>query len=251
MISRLMNTKEKNLYTDKIEKTAGRAINRYSLIAGGDRVAVALSGGKDSLVLLETLANRRRRLPVTYDLFAVHIFIKNIGYESDVQFMEEFCSSHNVPFHLVEMEVDLNLDPDKSKCFVCSWHRRKALFSFAEEHSCGKLAFGHHMDDAIETLFMNMMYSGTTSSLPPSLLMFEGRLNVIRPLILLEKREIDRYAEIREFPAEIKRCPYGEETARIRVRGIIEEMASSDSRVKKNIFRSMSNIHRDYLPTEE
>lgn len=243
-----MNTKEKNLYTDKIEKTVGRAINRYSLIAGGDRVAVALSGGKDSLLLLETLANRRRRLPVTYELFAVHIFIRNIGYESDVQFMEEFCSSLDVPFRLIEMDADLTSDEIKSRCFVCSLYRRKALFTFAEEMKCGKLAFGHHMDDAIETLLMNMMYRGTTSSLPPSLPMFDGRLHVIRPLILLEKSEIERYAEIRAFPAEVKRCPYGEDTARTRARGIIEQMASSDSRVKKNIFRSMSNIHGEYLP---
>ena len=243
-----MAEKEDLRYIEKIEKTVGLAINRYSLIAGGDRIAVALSGGKDSLVLLDTLARRRRRLPVTYELFAVHIFIKNIGYESDVNFMREFCSSLNVPFQLIEMEADLTIDPGKSKCFVCSWHRRKALFNFAEEMNCGKLALGHHLDDAIETLMMNMMYSGITSSLPPSLSMFSGRLHMIRPLILLEKREIDRYAEIKEFPAEVKRCPYGEDTTRIKAREMIEQMTSGSSAVKKSIFRSMSNIHREYLP---
>ena len=245
-----MTEKEDLRYIDKIEKTVGLAINRYSLIEGGDRVAVALSGGKDSLVLLDTLARRRRRLPVTYELFAVHVFIKNIGYESDVNFMREFCASLDVPFHLIEMEADLTIDESKSKCFVCSWHRRKALFNFAEEMNCGKLALGHHLDDAIETLMMNMMYSGITSSLPPSLSMFSGKLHMIRPLILLEKREIDRYAEIREFPAEVKRCPYGEDTTRIKAREMIEQMTSGNSAVKKSIFRSMSNIHREYLPPE-
>jgi tRNA(Ile)-lysidine synthase TilS/MesJ len=243
-----MTEKEDLLYIEKIEKTVGRAINRYSLIAGGDHVAVALSGGKDSLVLLETLARRRRRLPVTYELFAVHVCIKNIGYESEVNFMREFCTSLDVPFHLIEMEADLTLDETKSKCFVCSWHRRKALFNFAEEMNCGKLALGHHLDDAIETLMMNMMYNGITSSLPPSLSMFRGKLHVIRPLILLEKSEIDRYAEIREFPAEVKRCPYGEDTARIKAREMIKQMTSGSSAVKKSIFRSMSHIHKEYLP---
>jgi len=246
-----MTEKEDLLYIDKIEKTVGRTINRYSLIAGGDRVAVALSGGKDSLVLLETLARRRRRLPVTYGLSAVHIFIKNIGYESDLNFMREFCASLDVPFHLIETEADLSIDESKSKCFVCSWHRRKALFNFAEEMNCGKLALGHHLDDAIETLMMNMMYNGITSSLPPSLSMFRGKLHLIRPLILLEKREIDKYAEIRGFPAEVKRCPYGEDTTRIKAREMIEQMTSENSIIKKSIFRSMSHIHREYLPPEE
>lgn len=243
-----MAEKEDLRYIDKVEKTVGRAINRYSLIAGGDRIAVALSGGKDSLVLLETLAHRRKRLPVTYELFAAHVFIKNIGYESDVNFMREFCVSLDVTFHLIEMEADLNIDETKSKCFVCSWHRRKALFNFAEDMNCGKLALGHHLDDAIETLMMNMMYNGITSSLPPALSMFSGRLHMIRPLILLEKREIDKYAEIRRFPAEVKRCPYGEDTARIKAREMIEQMTSGSNAIKKSIFRSMSNIHKEYLP---
>jgi tRNA(Ile)-lysidine synthase TilS/MesJ len=244
-------TEKKDLrYIDKIEKSVGRAINRYSLIAGGDRVAVALSGGKDSLVLLETLARRRRRLPVSYELFAVHVFIKNIGYESDVNFMREFCASLNVPFHLIEMEADLTIDESKSKCFVCSWHRRKALFNFAEEMNCRELALGHHLDDAIETLMMNMMYNGITSSLPPSLSMFSGKLQAIRPLILLEKNEIDKYAEIRRFPSEVKRCPYGEDTSRIKAHEMIQQMTSGSSAIKKSIFRSMSNIHREYLPPD-
>lgn len=246
-----MTDKEKLRYIESIEKKVGRAINRYSLIAGGDRVAVALSGGRDSLALLETIARRRRRLPVTYEIFAAHIFISNIGYESDVRFMKSFCESLEIPFHLIEMEVDLTLDESKSRCFVCSWHRRKALFNFAEEMKCGKLAFGHHMDDAIETLFMNMIYNGTMSSLPPALPMFGGNLQVIRPLILLEKNEIDRYAEIREFPTELKRCPYGDDTARIKAREMIAKITSSDSTIKKNIFRSMSNIHGEYLPPAE
>lgn len=243
-----MAEKEDLRYIDKVEKTVGRAINRYSLITGGDRITVALSGGKDSLVLLETLAHRRKRLPVTYELFAAHVFIKNIGYESDVNFMREFCASLDVPFQLIEMEADLTIDESKSKCFVCSWHRRKALFNFAKELNCGKLALGHHLDDAIETLMMNMMYNGITSSLPPSLSMFSGRLHMIRPLILLEKKEIDKYAEIRRFPAEVKRCPYGEDTARIKAREMIEQMTSGSNAIKKSIFRSMSNIHKEYLP---
>lgn len=243
-----MTEKEDLRYIEKIEKTVGRAINRYSLIAGGDRLAVALSGGKDSLVLLETLSRRRKRLPVTYELFAVHIFIKNIGYESDVNFMQEFCATLDVPFHLIEIEADLTIDENKSKCFVCSWHRRKALFNFAEEMNCGKLALGHHLDDAIETLMMNMMYNGITSSLPPTLSIFSGKLHVIRPLILLEKDEINRYTKIREFPEELKRCPYGEDTSRIKAREMIQQMTSGSSAIKKSIFRSMSNIHKEYLP---
>ncbi|HOP64538.1 MAG TPA: ATP-binding protein [Spirochaetota bacterium] len=246
-----MTEKEDRYYIDKIEKTVGRAINRYSLIAGDDRVVVGLSGGKDSLVLLETLAARRRRLPVTYSLFAVYVDFTNIDYIADQDYMRKFCEDLDVRFQHVETELDLSRESGKSICFLCSWHRRKILFNFAEEMQCGKLALGHHMDDALETLVMNMMYNGTMSSLPPSLSMFEGRLDVIRPMILLEKTEIDRYAEIRGFPSEIKKCPYVDENSRAGVKRIIEQMSSEDRRIKKNLFKSMSNIHNEYLPPEE
>ena len=105
------------LYFLQLEKKVGRAINRYSLIGENDRVAVALSGGKDSLVMLETVAGRRRRLPVTYDVAAVHVHVKNIGYETDCEFIKSFCDNLDVPLHIIEAEADLEKDKSRSICF--------------------------------------------------------------------------------------------------------------------------------------
>lgn len=235
-------------YFLRIEKSAGRGINAYGLIKEGDRVAVALSGGKDSLVMLETVANRRRRLPVSYDVTAVHIHVKNIGYETDLDFLHRFCGELEVPLHVIETEADLERDKNKSVCFVCSWLRRKELFDFVKRERCNKLAFGHHRDDAIETLLMNMISSSSISSMPPSLSMFGGEFELIRPLILLGEDEIRRYAQLRGYPPQVKLCPHGDDTRRGDAKRLLAEMERIDRNARQNIYSAMSNIHTEYLP---
>jgi tRNA(Ile)-lysidine synthase TilS/MesJ len=237
-------------YIEAAEKRVGLAINRYSLISGGDNVLVALSGGKDSLVMLETLANRRRRLPVTYGITAAHVHIKNIGYSVDRDYMADFCAKLSVPLHIIEAEADLESARDKSVCFVCAWLRRKKLFDLCESAGCGILALGHHMDDAVETLIMNMMLNGTISSMPPALDLFSGKLKVIRPLILLEENEIAEYSRLRKFPPMPKDCPHSKESKRADAKKIIQAMTAVEKDSLKNIYKSMSNIHSEYLPTE-
>jgi len=235
-------------YFLRIEKSAGRAINAYSLIKENDRVAVALSGGKDSLVMLETVANRRRRLPVTYEVMAVHIHVKNIGYETDIDFIQKFCDNLNVKLHVIETEADLEREKNKTVCFVCSWLRRKKLFDFVKEEKCSKLAFGHHRDDAIETLLMNMISNSSISSMPPSLSMFGGEFDIIRPLILLGEDQIREYAKLRNYPAQVKICPHGDNTRRSDAKRLLIEMEKIDRNARDNIYSAMSNIHTGYLP---
>ena len=235
-------------YYLQIEKSVGRAINRYSLIRENDRVAVALSGGKDSLVMLETVAARRRRLPVTYDVMAVHVDIKNIGYETDRDFIKSFCENLEVPLHIIEAEADLERDKNRSICFICSWLRRKKLFDFVKQTRCSKLAFGHHRDDALETLLMNMISNGSISSMPPSLSMFGGEFDLIRPLIFLGEDEIQKYADLKNFPPQIKTCPHGDNTRRADAKRLLAEMEKIDKNARQNIYSAMSNIHDEYLP---
>lgn len=239
------------IYFSKIEKAVGRAINRYSLIKENDRVAVALSGGKDSLVLLETVAGRRRRLPVSYEVTAVHVHVKNIGYETDLDFLKKFCYGLGVPLEIIEAEADLERDKTCSVCFICSWIRRKELFNFVGRNRCNKLAFGHHRDDAIETLLMNMISNSSISSMPPSLPMFGGEFELIRPLILLGEDEIIKYAGLKEFPPQIRRCPHGDDTRRADAKRLLVEMERIDKNARKNIYSAMSNIHRGYLPPSQ
>ncbi len=234
-------------FIERVHRDTGRAINRYSLIENNDRIVVGLSGGKDSLVLLEVLAMRRKRIPITYELHAVHVDIENIDYVTDTAWLAEFCMELDVPFHLIKSTVDLKRDESKSKCFICSWQRRKELFDFIRKFSCNKLALGHHRDDVNETLIMNLVFNGAFSAMPPKLKMFDGEVETIRPLILISEEYTKRYSKIREYPEELKRCPYGDRTKRNAIREIIDSMESLDKNARNNIFSSMSHIHEEYL----
>lgn len=234
-------------YCETVRKTVGKAVNRYGLINGGDRVAVALSGGKDSFVLLETLADRRRFIPVHYDVLAVHVKIENIPYEMDRDFFESLCAKLEVPFQYRTMRVPVEGE-ELSPCFLCSWHRRKELFRFAAEERCNRIAFGHHMDDSIETLVLNMVYQGSISTMPPKLSMFKGEFDIIRPLMLLSDYEVARYAKIRGFPGQKADCPYGADSKREEIRTLLKQVYRMHRGAKKNLFRSMQNVQREYLP---
>lgn len=242
-------TKESK-YLLQIQKMVGRAVNRYDLIGAGDRISVGVSGGKDSIVLMEALALRRKWIPIYYDICAIHINVKNITRELDRDYYSKFCKDLDISFHYRSIEVDLARDPNKTVCFVCAWHRRKELFNLTKELGCNRLALGHHMDDALETLFLNMTFNSSISSMPPKLSMFNGEFDIIRPLILLYEKEVERYARIRQFPVEKSRCPYGDKTRRADMKRFIGELSKMNRKAKKNIFTAMSNIHREYLPPE-
>ncbi|MBN2078297.1 MAG: tRNA 2-thiocytidine(32) synthetase TtcA [Spirochaetes bacterium] len=242
-----MTATGKHAFLRRVQKSVGRAINRYDLIQSNDRVAVGLSGGKDSVVLLEALALRRRWIPIHYDIHAIHINVRDITPEFNEDFFNRFCSDLSISLHIRTIEIDLNRNPRKSACFVCSWHRRKEMFSAVSEFGCNRLALGHHMDDALETLFLNMTFNGSFSALPPRLSMFRGEFDIIRPLILLTEQEISRYAGIREYPVVETKCPHENDNRRAEMKRIIGDLSRMNRKAKRNIFASMSNIHDDHL----
>lgn len=218
-----------------------------ALIVRGEKILVAVSGGKDSLVLLEALSTLRKYDFLDFNLEAVHIDVQQVPYKTSREQLEFLCKKLNVPIHFVNINVDLD-NTDKSPCFVCSWHRRKALFSFAEKHNFDKLALGHHMDDAVETLIINMAYHGNISSLPAKLNMFDGQVVIIRPLILLSNKDMQEYANIRNYPKQTESCPYEDKTKRTTARDLVKQMEVLHPKAMRNIFRSMNNIDREYLP---
>ena len=165
---------------EKICRKVGRAVLEYSMIEAGDRVLVGLSGGKDSMILLEALADRKKHFPFDFEIFAVHVTAKGVGYEMDTAYLEQFCKGLDVELHLEEIEVDLSADSKKAPCFICSWNRRKRIFELSKELKCGKVALGHHKDDAIQTVLMNMIYHGSISSMPYTLSIFDGERDSIR-----------------------------------------------------------------------
>ncbi len=240
--------RRKKKQLEKISRKVGKAINEFRLIEDGDRVLVGLSGGKDSMILLEALASRKKHLPFAFELFAIHVSASNIGYKMDTEYLNRFCSSLEVPLYLEEIEVDLSVDSSKTPCFICSWTRRKTIFNKSKELNCNKVALGHHKDDAIQTMLMNLIYHGSISSLPQKLDMFSGRIQLIRPLLMIPENELSYYANMRSFKKHEKSCPYDDSTRRDTIKSLIKDMDKLNKNSRKNIFRSMDNIFPDYLP---
>jgi tRNA(Ile)-lysidine synthase TilS/MesJ len=152
-------TKE-DVCINRINKRFGKGVIQYGLIEDGDKILVGLSGGKDSLALVELLGKRARIFKPRFSVIAVHVVMKNIPYQSDLEYLKSHAAAYDVPLIVFETSFDPTTDTRKSPCFLCSWNRRKALFTVAKENGCNKIALGHHMDDILETLLMNMTYQG-------------------------------------------------------------------------------------------
>lgn len=248
-----MNSQKDNQKTAKIRKfesKVSQAVKKYNLINPGDRIMIGISGGKDSMSLLAALNSRKNYSKEKFEIIAIHIEVDYVPYSIDKQYITDFCKQNNIIFIIEKIHVDFEKEPGKSKCFVCSWHRRKRLFELTAEHNCNKLALGHHLDDAVETLIINMCYHASISSMPASLSMFNSRIELIRPLILLTKNEINIFAKQMGFPSEKELCPYEDKTKRNQAAEIISEMEKRFKPARKGIFNSMSKIHKEYLPVE-
>ena len=173
-------TEQQKLYK-RINKQFGRATLGYSMLEDGDRILVALSGGKDSLTLLQLMAERSRIYKPRISVVAAHVTMVNIPYKADIEYLQNFCQELGVELHILESGFDASTDTRKSPCFLCSWNRRKALFTLAQEIGCNKIALGHNMDDFIETMLMNMTFQGAFSAMAPVMQMEKFPISVIRP----------------------------------------------------------------------
>jgi len=240
-----------SVFIRKINQKVGKAIQKYQLISEGDRILVGLSGGKDSMVLLETLAGRLKYHQVKYELAAIHISLKSQPYSIDLDYLSTFAASLQVPFIHRIIDVDIFEEKNNNPCFICSWNRRKALFEIAQDLAYNKLALGHHLDDAIETLLMNMVFQSSISSMPPVLKMFDNKLQIIRPLSLLTEEESRQFAAIKNFRREVKTCTFEKDSKRKDVKQLIAKLAELVPNVRSNIYASMTNIKDEHLPKEK
>lgn len=243
----LPHYKHLSRFVNKVHKT--QAVE--NIFTENDTILVGVSGGKDSLLLLEILGELCKNFKYRLKILPVHIKIKDIGYHIDFDAINAICAFYGFEFKILEAEIEFDPDHKKGPCFVCSWHRRKLLFSYAREKGCNKIALGHHMDDAVQTLLLNMIYHGSVSSMPTKLSMFKGELELIRPLLFLDEKEIIQYQKLRGYPELIKDCPYGSSTKRNKMKALIEEIENIHPAAKKNLFRAMSKIYTSYLPEGE
>jgi len=231
-----------------LRRSVGKAIHRYQMIKDGDRIAVGVSGGKDSLSLLELLAARRRRAPISYGLVAIHI---DLGFDGTGEKLEPYFRHEGIPYRVEETQIGPIAHSETNRenpCFLCARMRRKRLFELASLMGCTKIALGHHRDDIIETLLINMFYSGEIATMVPHQRLFKGKLSIIRPLALTDEDAIGRYARAKAFPVIDSGCPTMKDSKRNQIKAILAELVRKDRRIKGNIFRSMRNIREDYLP---
>lgn len=239
-----MNDKEKLQIERKIEKQLLKAITKFSLLEDGDKVLIGLSGGKDSLCLLEMLAKRKKIYRPSFNVEAIHVRMDNIEYESDTKYLEQFSSNAGVKIHIVNTRFDDTIESRKPVCFLCSWHRRKAIFNFAQEHGFNKIALGHHMDDIIHTTLMNEIFQGQFSTMPAKLTMKKMPLTIIRPLCMVEESDIRKHAYLNEYKEQIKKCPYEQVSKRQDISLLFEQIHKINSEARYSIWNALESENK-------
>ena len=239
---------EEELLMHRLRHKFHQTAAEYSLIEEGDRILVAVSGGKDSLALLELMAARVKVLKPRFEIVAAHVVMTNIPYQTDTDYLIDFARNLGVEMHIVETSFDATGDTRKSPCFLCSWNRRKALFTVAKEQGCNKIALGHHMDDILETLLMNITFQGAFSTMPPKLLMNKFDMTIIRPMCLVHEADLEKMAQIRNFKKQIKNCPYETQSNRTDMKGILKQLEALNPEARYSLWGSMTNIQEELLP---
>ena len=228
-----------------ISKRVGKAIMDYKMLSDGDKIAVAVSGGKDSMTLLRILADRMKFVPIKYELIAIHI---DLGYPKPSSFkVKKYLERTGVKYYIKKLNLLKNTKKKDINCFWCSWNRRKALFEASHRLKCSKIAFGHHKDDIVETILLNLFFQGEISAMSPKQELFKGKITIIRPLAYVEERMIQSFARKENIPHDRCACPRSSLSNRHRMSRIIGELEKVCPEVKTNIFRSVKRIKKEYL----
>jgi tRNA 2-thiocytidine biosynthesis protein TtcA len=234
----------------QLRSSVGKAIADYGMIAAGDRVMVCLSGGKDSYTLLDVLRSLQRSAPVSFELLAVNLDQKQPHFPAQV--LPEYLAGIGVPFHIIEQDtyrvVKRVVPAGRTLCGLCSRLRRGALYRFAAAHGITKIALGHHRDDIVETLFLNLFFGGRLKAMAPKLLSDDGRHVVIRPLAYVAERDIARYARGRAFPLiPCKLCGSQDNLQRVAVKKMLAAWEHEFPGRTESIFSALRHLEPAHL----
>jgi tRNA 2-thiocytidine biosynthesis protein TtcA len=232
-----------------MKRFMGKAIHDHSMTEDGDHILVGVSGGKDSLSLLWLLKERLKRLPIKYRVTAAHI---NPGFDlNSTENMRAFFVEHDFGHVIIQGDFGPRAHTTENRenpCFFCAMHRRKELFKLADKLGCTKIALGHHKDDVIETLFLNILYGGSISTMMPVQELFKGKIKIIRPFYLVEETLIKRYFTEMGWPVIDQGCPTSGHSKREEIKKMLEGFYGNNNKIKGNIFRAINNVKTEYMP---
>lgn len=245
-----MSAQQEKLFK-RIKKQTGKAIGDFNLIKEGDKIAVGLSGGKDSYTLLHVLRELQRRAPISYELIGVNVDSGFPGYQKEV--IEAHLKENDFACHMEPTDcysiIEEKKKPGTSYCAFCARLRRGVLYTVAERLGCNKIALGHHLDDFIETLLLNQFYAGSLAAMSPKLEADNGIHTVIRPLVYVEEQDIIDYSRLCDFPIISCGCPVEgvEDQKRQKMKSLVTELAAENPHLRKSMIRAISNIQPRHL----
>ena len=247
---------EKDLLWKRINERFVKAFVRFGLLHDDDHVLVGLSGGKDSLLLTELLARRARILHPRFKVEALHVRMENVSYETDTSYLQQFCDNLGVKLHVLttSFEVDATAESEptdaarrrkqKTPCFLCSWNRRKQMFNLAQELGCNKIALGHHQDDLLHTALMNLTFQGRFDTMPALLRMRKMPLAIIRPLCMIEEKDIKQYAELQGYQKQQKLCPYETHSHRADIKHIYDAIEQMNPEARYSMWNALNTDNK-------
>lgn len=243
--ARLLNRSHKNLRRD-----VGKAVADYKMIEEGDLIMVCVSGGKDSYAMLDILISLKKHAPINFDLIAVNLDQKQPGFPEHV--LPKYLSELGVDYHILEQDtysvVKEKVPEGKTFCGLCSRLRRGSLYTYAKKIGATKIALGHHREDIVETLFLNMFFGGTLKAMPPKLLSDDKQNILIRPMAYCSEHEISRYAKLREFPIiPCNLCGTQENMQRRNIKEMLKQWEREYPGRVESIFRSVTNVSPSQL----
>jgi tRNA 2-thiocytidine biosynthesis protein TtcA len=238
----------------RLRRYVGRAIGDFNMIEDGDKVMVCLSGGADSYTMLDILISLKRNAPVNFDLIAVNLDQKQPDFPEHI--LPEYLTALDIPYHILEQDtysvVKSIIPEDKTMCGLCSRLRRGILYSFAKEQGFTKIALGHHREDIMETLFLNMFYGGKLKAMPPKLLSDDGQNVVIRPMAYCKESDIKAYAAAKAFPIiPCTLCGSQDNLQRQNIKKMLAEWDQQFTGRNENIFSAIQHLVPSHLADTE
>ncbi len=235
----------------RVKRSLGRALADYRMTADGDTLLVALSGGKDSSALLHILETRKAWIPISYKLKPVHVTLGEHEDRRRVERLFEQTEALGLKLEVLESDIALRLEHGglpESPCFHCSRWKRKLLFDYAERENIGKIAFGHHRDDILETALLNLFYGSSFSTMRPYQELFSGRLTIIRPLAYLDEKDVIAYCSHYSLPLDSPVCRFQKKSSkREAMKKLLKDLEKDNPKVRKSLFHALRNVRQEYL----